>query len=494
MAKHLVRPVVPLLLLRWACAVLLALAAVVALPPPGARAATVSTFTPGTAWTDQNGNALQLHGLGIVRSGDTWYGFGEDKNGESSADTSFRSIPCFTSTDLRTWTYRSSALPRQAGGDLGPNRIVERPKVLYNASTSTYVMYAHIDNPAYTEAKVGVATSPTPCGPYTYRGSFQPLGFQSRDESLFQDSDGSAYLLTEDRVHGLRIDRLSADYLSVTGNVATLAGYESPAMMKAGGRYYLLGSHLTGWNTNDNVYASATSLSGPWSSFSTFAPAGTSTYNSQTANIIPVSGSAGTTYIYAGDRWNPSDLGNSQLVWLPVTVSGTTLNVGWFNSWSLNLSAGTWTANASVPGATSHVVTSAGNSLAVDVGNGSTADGAAVIQWTATGAANQTWAFRQAYGNVYSLVGAHSGKCLDVSGASTAPGAAVVQWPCSGAANQLWAVDAVGDYASAGNTSYVLRSLNSGLVLDVPDHSATPGTALDQWGGNGGSNQVWRVA
>lgn len=63
----------------------------------------------------------------------------QDKNGgQSAGNAPFRSIPCFTSTDLQNWTFRSSALPRQAAGDLGPDRIVERPKVVYNASTSTY--------------------------------------------------------------------------------------------------------------------------------------------------------------------------------------------------------------------------------------------------------------------------------------------------------------------------------------------------------------------
>ncbi|MFG1807586.1 RICIN domain-containing protein [Streptomyces sp. NPDC049040] len=474
---------------------LLLVAAALLAPLPAAHAAPVSTFAPGTAWNDQNGNPLQMHGLGIVKSGSTWYAFGEDKNTENSSDTSFRSIPCFTSTDLRTWTYQSSALPRQASGDLGLNRIVERPKVLYNASTRTYVMYAHIDDPAYSEAKVGVATSSTPCGPYTYRGSFRPLGNQSRDESLFQDTDGTAYLLTEDRGHSTtHIERLSSDYLSVAADVADVAGYEAPAMMKSGGRYFILGSSLTGWNTNDNMYASATSLSGPWSAYNTFAPAGTSTYNTQTANIIQVSGSAGTTWIYAGDRWNPSDLASSQLIWLPISVSGSTLNIGWLTSWSLDVSAGTWTANSSVPSAADHVLTSASDGQAIDVNGASTSDGAAAIQWPTTGGTNQTWNLRRAYGNIFSLVSANSGKCLDVSGASSSPGAALVQWPCTGAANQLWAFDAVGGYTSASNTSYVLRSLGSGLVADVPNNSTTAGTALGQWNSNGGSNQVWHVA
>src|ERR1051326_1323981 len=104
-----------------------ALAGALALPGTAAHAATV-TFTPGAAWTDQNGNPLQMHGLGIVKVGGTWFAFGEDKTGESSANTSFQDIPCYSSTDLAHWSLQSTALTRQASGDLGPNRIVERPK------------------------------------------------------------------------------------------------------------------------------------------------------------------------------------------------------------------------------------------------------------------------------------------------------------------------------------------------------------------------------
>lgn len=274
------------------------------LPATEAHAATVS-FTTGATRTDQNGNALQLHGLGIIKVGDAWYGFGEDKTGETSSDTSFQDITCYSSTDLANWTYQGVALAKQSSGDLGPSRVVERPKVIYNASTSTYVMYMHIDSTNYSEAKVGVATSSTPCGPYTYRGSFRPLGNLSRDLGLFQDTDGTAYLLSEDRNNGLRIDKLSADYLSVDSAVTVLGGsgsnsVEAPAMVKANGIYYVFGSHLTGWSLNDNIYATATSLSGPWSAFRNFAAPGTHTYGSQTANVITVQGSTGTTYIYAG--------------------------------------------------------------------------------------------------------------------------------------------------------------------------------------------------
>jgi hypothetical protein len=475
--------------LAGALAALLGAALVAA---PAAHADTTATFTPGAAWTDTSGSALQMHGLGIVQVGSVWYGFGENKAGESSSNAHFQSISCYRSTDLAHWTYQGAALSEQGSGDLGPNRVVERPKVVYNSSTSTYVMYLHIDNSSYGEAKVGVATSSTPCGPYSYRGSFQPLGHQSRDIGLFQDTDGSAYLLSEDRANGLRIDRLSADYLTVQSAVALFADYEAPAMVKSGGRYYLLGSRLTGWSTNDNVYATATSLTGPWSAFRTFAPAGTRTYDSQTANIIPVQGSSGTAFVYAGDRWTTSDLGSSPMVWLPMTLSGTTVSVGWQRSWTLDTTTGTWSGTSNPANATRHL-TSAGSGLLMDVSGASTADGAAVIQWSANGGTNQQWTLHQAAGNVYTLTGAASGKCLDVPDQSTAQGAGLDIRTCNGSAGQAWALEATGSYTSSGNNSYVLVNLNSGLVADVTGASASTGARIEQWPATGGTNQTWTL-
>ncbi|QKW24012.1 RICIN domain-containing protein [Kitasatospora sp. NA04385] len=474
------------------------------LPAGEARAAPVQAapvqFTPGQAWTDTADAPLQLHGLGIVKAGSTWYGFGEDKTGESSADTSFQGIACYSSTDLAHWTPQGPALGRQSSGDLGPNRIVERPKVLYNAATKTYVMYLHIDDRGYGERKVGVATSSTPCGPYTYRGSFRPLGQMSLDIGLFQDTDGTGYLLTEDRANGLRIDRLSADYLGVDSTVHLFPGqngqgedFESPALVKAGGRYYLLGSHLTGWGTNDNVYSSAPSLTGPWEPFRTFTPVGTRTYDSQTANIVPVQGSAGTTYVYAADRWNLADLGASPSIWLPMTISGTTVAVGWQNAWSLDPATGTWTGSTNPPTGTS-TLSSANSGLLMDVSDNSTADGGKVIQWPGNNGANQKWALTRVGGNVYTLTNLRSGKCLEVPAGSVPTEAVQLdQSTCTGAAHQQWAFNAAGAYSSPGNTSYQLVNLASGLVADVSGGATGQGAAVIQYRANSGTNQVWNL-
>src|SRR3954452_4966030 len=223
---------------------------------------------PATAWTDTAGNRLQAHGAGIFRVGSTYYMVGEDK----SAGATFTAVACYSSTDLVHWTRQANALSRQASGDLAAGRIVGRARVIFTSTTGRYVMWMHIDNSSYTDRRAGVATRTTPCGPYNYLGASDPLGHQSRDLGLFEDDDGTAYLMHDDPAGSLRIDRLSADYTTAQSSVATFPELEAPAMAKVGSRYFLLGSHLTGWGTNEKVYATAASISARWSCMPNVAP------------------------------------------------------------------------------------------------------------------------------------------------------------------------------------------------------------------------------
>ncbi|TGO35090.1 hypothetical protein BHYA_0170g00020 [Botrytis hyacinthi] len=295
----------------------------------------------GATWTASGLNQhIQAHGGGIIQVGSTYYWAGENKLNGSA----FQSINCYSSTDLVNWKFNSYLLTVQSSGDLGPNRVVERPHIMYNAATAKYVMWMHIDDSSYGEARAGVATSSSVCGTYTYLGASQPLGYQSRDLNVFKDTDGTGYLLTEDRVNGLRIDKLSADYTSVVSAVYTFADYEAPAIYKSGSTYFMFASHLSGWDPNDNVYATATNLSGPWSAWANFATVGSNTYSSQTAAVVSING----VVMYMGDRWHSSNLMTSTYVWLPITISGTKATMASNKSnqvnWSINPTAGTWTA------------------------------------------------------------------------------------------------------------------------------------------------------
>jgi len=140
------------------------------------------------------GKHVSAHGAGIIRVDDTYYMIGEDKSNGSA----FQNVNCYSSTNLVEWNFAGALLSQTSSGDLGPNRVVERPKVLYNKATNKYVLYMHMDDSGYKEAKVAVAVGDTVCGKYRYLSSFRPAGNQSRDMGLFQDDDGTGYLLSED--------------------------------------------------------------------------------------------------------------------------------------------------------------------------------------------------------------------------------------------------------------------------------------------------------
>jgi hypothetical protein len=290
----------------------------------------IDTIRPGEVFRDDRGRIAQLHGIGLQRVGERWFAWGEDK----AAGGTFTAVACYSSRDLVSWYFEGNAL--EAGtGEIAADRVVERPKVLQRPD-GAWVMLLHVDSPDYSFARVGYAIADDPSGPFRYLHSERPLGNISRDIGVYQE-DGVGYLLSEDRDNGLQIYRLRPDYLGVAEIVATLRqqarpewGYESPALVREGGLYYMFGSDLTGWSTNDNMFTTAPSLDGPWAPWRPFAPVGSATFDSQVSVVVPV----GTGHLYIGDRWNRDALDTSAPVWLPISLRDGEATLAWDEEWS----------------------------------------------------------------------------------------------------------------------------------------------------------------
>ncbi|KJA29316.1 carbohydrate-binding module family 35 protein [Hypholoma sublateritium FD-334 SS-4] len=299
-----------------------------------------AVIVPGATWTDTSGNVIQAHGAGILKVGSQYYWFGEDKSLNSAL---FKAVSCYQSSDLVTWSRQNDALTPIAGTMISTSNIVERPKVIFNTANSEYVMWFHSDTSNYGAAEVGVATAKSPCGPYNYKSSFQPLGAQSRDESLFQDSDGTAYLLyASDNNQNFKISKLDANYYNVVSVTSQLNGstLEAPGVLKRNGVYYLFASHTSGWAPNPNKFFTASSLAGPWSTQADISPEAVNTYFSQNAFDMPL----GSNAIYMGDRWRPDVLGSSTYIWYPLSWSTGVPQIVAADVWSFDLTAGTYTA------------------------------------------------------------------------------------------------------------------------------------------------------
>ncbi len=118
------------------------------------------------------------------------------------------------------------------------------------------------------------------------------------------------------------------------------APLEGGAIVHYKGLYYAMGSHLTGWRPNPNVYATATSLSGPWTEFQDVAPPETNTYGSQSTMMLKVQGTKGTTVVYMGDIWRPKELFDSRYLWMPLVIGDGRLTLPAPRDWMLDVKTG----------------------------------------------------------------------------------------------------------------------------------------------------------
>ncbi|HUC92840.1 MAG TPA: family 43 glycosylhydrolase [Paenibacillus sp.] len=378
-----------------------------------------TSFKPGQVWRDTNGAVIQAHGGGILFDEQTkqYYWYGEDKtNGYLPA----RGVRVYSSTDLYNWEDRGLALTAiesmdqfdtdplisalYAGrtdradifNDIGTQRILERPKVIYNEKTKKYVMWLHTDGPSatsdanYAKAEAGYALSDSPTGPFVYgvsnrmdrapkdaayNGQPNQPGM-ARDMTLFKDDDGTAYLIySSEENRTIYISKLNEEYTDVVGwhrdgNVQRDTEYkavygedyirvfpgaqrEAPAMFKYDGKYYMITSGATGWAPNPARYTVADDIFGEWKPLrdpSVGAKAST-TFDSQSTYVIPVDPAKGK-FIYMGDRWISNDLKQSKYIWLPIEFGqNDEIMLKWYDEWTLDKldGMGKVTVNTSIP-------------------------------------------------------------------------------------------------------------------------------------------------
>lgn len=308
------------------------------------RGPAAAEIHPGAPWHDMRGQAINAHGAGLLQDRDgAYYWFGEFKTAGRAGNTAHVGVSVYRSRDLLHWDAAGIALKvsRDPSSDIADGAVIERPKVLYNAATRRYVMWFHLERPGqgYKDARVGVAIATRPDGPYRYLRSFRPNGQQSRDMTLFQDDDGSAWLFYSSEGNAtMHVARLRPDYLDVEPRYERIfveQWLEAPAVFKHAGRYYFLGSECTGWKPNPAHGASAPSPLGPWSEFGNPAQGAdaATTFHSQSAYVLPWPGQPGR-FIYIGDRWNPEDAIDGRYVWLPLVLEDEGFRIDWKQAWS----------------------------------------------------------------------------------------------------------------------------------------------------------------
>ena len=465
-------------MIRHACVLGAAVATLALSTTPAIAAGQV--INNGSQFITTAGGQIDAHGGGVIKVGNYYYFMGENRN----PDYSFRAVSMYRSTDLKTWEFRNDVLKSSSAAELnGAN--IERPKIIYNATTGKYVLWAHWENGTnYNEARVAVATSDTVDGNYTYQGSFRPLGYDSRDMTVFKDTDGTAYLISSsDNNYDLNIYKLSADYTTIDSLVTVIDGYhrEAPAIVKRNNVYFMVTSGATGWSPNRAAYFTATSLAGPWTGPTYFGHE--TTYNSQSTFILPVQGTSGTSYLYMGDRWGPAIgqiVNDSTYVWLPL-VFPTATSIDFAGTASqITVDTATGTIGLGSPNTQLVRMQVAHSNLCANINSDSPYYNGTAIQWTCTNTSNE-YVERRSLGNYTQYVVQRSGLCL-AQADDNASGSEIVQTSCSIGAKSQWTYN---------GTTIVNRA--SGSCLDVNGASTATGTKLIVWPCHGAGNQRWTM-
>ncbi len=242
-------------------AALVGLAVAVPLLAPGlpAQARTAPTAAT-TTYTNpvSKGFADTFADPSVIRGKDgAWYSFGTSdplREGESRVHR----IPVARSTDLVTWTqvgdaFTDANLPSWAAPGAGiwaPDiRFVDGQYRMYYVVTETTVTAEPNDN------AVGMATAPTPAGPWTDSGApvVAPRRGQGAtgdflwtfDPTAVTDTDGSQWLFYGSYYGGIFAAPLSRDGRRVTGAATQVAidnKFEGAYVVRRDGWWYLFGS------------------------------------------------------------------------------------------------------------------------------------------------------------------------------------------------------------------------------------------------------------
>jgi hypothetical protein len=322
-------------------------------------------------WYTKNNQPINSQGGGIFKFVDTttgkekyyWYGVHyEEADSFRISPTkiydkcSFRSVTCYSSTDLVNWTFEADVLKKEEVIKNGKSSWVGRLGVAYIKELNKYALLVQHDK------GVLIAVADKPNGNFTWHQKLDMtsrIGFPSTgDQTVFTDEDnGKSYLVYSkpegrNKVYiseiGVKDGKVN---LSDCTKVFEGESREGNCMFKYNNKYYMFASNIYGWDASYAYYLVADNIRGPYTPTNNmqvmkgceddFA------HITQTGFFVNVKGSNQETVMYCGDRWaNFAGNGLGYNQWFPLSFNGTTPYFNSLNSWNINTKTGEWNVAA----------------------------------------------------------------------------------------------------------------------------------------------------
>lgn len=318
-------------------------------------------------WNTKDGKPIYSQGGGIFRFKDPktdkekyyWYGV-HYKGAEiyrhsptkTYPGTGFKSVTCYTSTDLVNWTFVSDALSKADANEKERAGWVGRLGVAYLKEINQYAMFVQHNS------QVLVALSNQPEGPFKWHQKINMMDMigttNTGDQTVFTDEDsGKSYLVYS---YGKGRNKIYLSEIGVKdGKVGLLncikvyqgAGREGNCMFKYKGKYYMAASNLYGWDASLAYYLEADHIQGPYQPTNQMlvmdGASDDFAHITQTGFFVTVRGTKQETVVYCGDRWADfagNGLGYNQ--WVPLSFNGEKPYFNSLNSWNFDATTGEW--------------------------------------------------------------------------------------------------------------------------------------------------------
>lgn len=210
-----------------------------------------------------------------------WYAYATSDALRAGDD--YHLLPTARSDDLVHWSYAGDAFTESTAPDWMDVPEMWAPDIAFFGGKYHlyYVVTETTVTPDAFDTAIGVATAPTPAGPWTDSG--RPLVgprpdpespgdyFWTLDPDFFTAPDGTRYLLYGSYYGGIFVTELSRNGMRVVGEPTQIAindRYEGAYMVRHGGFYYLFASNANccaGPTTGYSVFVGrSTSPRGPF--------------------------------------------------------------------------------------------------------------------------------------------------------------------------------------------------------------------------------------
>jgi hypothetical protein len=324
-------------------------------------------ITNDVFWNTKDKQPINSQGGGIFKFVDSttglqkyyWYGVHyEEADSFRNNPTkiynkcTFRSVACYSSTDLVNWTFEADVLKKEEVIKNGKSSWVGRLGVAYIKELKKYALLIQHDK------GVLITVADKANGNFTWHQKLDMtswIGFSSTgDQTVFTDEDNGKSYLVYSKPEGR--NKIYISEIAVKDGKVNLLdctkvfegeSREGNCMFKYNNKYYMCASNIYGWDASYAYYLVADNIRGPYTSTNNMQVMQGSeedfAHITQTGFFVNVKGSKQETVMYCGDRWaNFAGNGLGYNQWFPLSFKNAIPYFNSLGSWNINATTGKW--------------------------------------------------------------------------------------------------------------------------------------------------------